>query len=98
MEREIFLHECIAEAYARMVQGHDLTRGQKVDYYHALLAATLSDRQNFSHVFQPRVISRQEAISAADMFHRVFRERGGPEKCKQWPAPKGDNGTTGTAA
>lgn len=96
-EREIFIYECAVEAYRRIVGGHEFTLEQKRDYYRALMVATLSDQKNFVHAFKPRVISQYEAICAAEMFRRVFQEKDGLEKCKQWPAPNVYGGATGTA-
>lgn len=85
-DRQIFIHTCIAEAFKRFTEGGHMSVIQKRELYHAIVQATLSTREAFAAVVSVAAVSRTEAIQAGDLFWRVFNERNGVEKCRQWNA------------
>ena len=85
-QRQIFIHTCIAETYKRFTTDTDLLLIQKQELFRAIVQATVSTREAFLAIVGVSAISKAEAVAAADMYWRVFHERGGIEKCSKWDA------------
>jgi hypothetical protein len=77
-EWQIFLFGCTAEAYTRLTEGRDLSRPQKADLYQAVLQAPGRTHEEFMHTVPLQVISKHEALRAAEVFYSVYRQNNGP--------------------
>jgi len=85
-DQQIFNFTCIADAYQQVAERGDLSLPKKVEYYNTIVLASTCGLEELLQVMRPQLISRGEALAAAGTYWRVFNERGGAEKAKQWAA------------
>ena len=86
--KDVFVHDCIAAAYAQFTTGTNMSLAQKREIYMAIVHATSSTREAFPTTVRVNAISMQEALAAADLYRRTFNERDGVAKCTQWNAER----------
>jgi len=67
-EREIAVWSHIASTYIRCIEGRRLQLEQRQDYFKVIAVCSLSTREAVFEVFEPTVISKQEAEHAVELF------------------------------
>jgi len=83
-EWQVFLFACTAEAYTRLTEGRDLSHLQKADLYRAVLHAQgCTTHEEFMQTVHLQVITKHEALRAAETFNTVFRKNNGPDEYRR---------------
>jgi hypothetical protein len=68
-EQEIAIWLHIASTYQQSTAGKKLTLPQRKEYLMTILSCSRSPREHIFEIFQPKVISRQEAERVIELYH-----------------------------
>ena len=68
-EQEIAIWLHIASTYQQSTAGKKLTLPQRKEYLMTILCCSRSPREHIFEIFQPKVISRQEAERVIELYH-----------------------------